>query len=267
MDYGQLGIPGASYAQDNGAGLGYFPPAIPGVSFQDAGVGLPPGQCPPVPPFYFQDHNAGLAASKSAPYIMPGTWLPQDHGKGLSADRFPPAIPLFSPQDAGAGLPPGHLLRDGPPEVIANPFALLGQPPVGQPRYDRQRALVWSTRQRPQARPTPAVIRHAPPRRLSSTRVSKRPERIEESRPELVRDRRRLSALFGLWLIASLISAILAYKIAQTPGPSGSSASGLVYVTATGDPAQSITWWFFGSCLSFLAAVGCFIANLREDCD
>jgi hypothetical protein len=148
-------------------------------------------------------------------------------------------------------------------------FGLLGQPPIGRSRYARQQTSARSTRSagtlRPQTRPTPTVIRLAPSRRLSSTRVSERPGRIQASRPEIERDQRRLSATFGFWLITSLISAILAYKAAQPPGPNGSYASGLVYVTATGDSAQAITWWFFGSCLSLLLAVGCFIGNLREE--
>jgi hypothetical protein len=200
--------------------------------------------------------------------MPPGGWVrASEPGTAIRADLFYAGQNYFqqaSQQEALRQSTMRH--RPGPAEQARlDRFALLGQPPIGPSRYDRQQTSARSTRStgtlRPQTRPTPTVIR-LPSRRLSSTRVSKRPGRIEASRPEIERDQRRLSATFGFWLIASLISAILAYNAAR---PSGSYASSLVYVTATGDSAQSITWWFFGSCLSLLVAVGCFVANLREE--
>jgi hypothetical protein len=204
--------------------------------------------------------------------VPPGGWVRgSEPGTAIRADLFYAGQNHYQQASQQEALRQSRM-RQRPrsaEQARLDRFALLGQPPIRRSRYARQQTSPRSTRStgtlRPQTRPTPTVISLAPSRRLSSTRVSERPGRIQASRPEIERDQRRPSATFGFWLIVSLISAILAYKAAQPPGPSGSYASGLVYVTATGDSAQSITWWFFGSCLSLLLAVGCFIGNLREE--
>lgn len=261
------GIPGGSYGQDHGAGLppGMLPPPIPGASFQDAGAGLPPGGYAPVAPPYFQDHGAGLTASKLPPTITPGTYLTQDHGARLPADRFPPGVPVVNLQDAGVGLRPGSFARAALPGDVASLLAPPEQLRIGRPQYDRAQPPTRPTC-RPQttrhlAKPAPTANRNTPPRRSSSIRVTQRPARIKESRQELRRSNRRLSAVFCLWLAVSLISTIWAFHVMPPPAPSKSS---LVYITQTSAAAPYAGWWFFGSCLSALVAAACLIANQQK---
>jgi hypothetical protein len=95
---------------------------------------------------------------------------------------------------------------------------VAAQPRTGRPKYDHPRPQVKVTRSQP----------------VRATRS----QRVTTLQP------------FGLWLAASLISGLLAYKAASVLSPSRSYATDL---------------WFLGSWFSAVVAAGCFIANLLDD--